>query len=125
MAGAVAPRLGWPTKALYGLGSLSTSIKMQLMGLVLLFYNQLVDLDAAAVSLALFIALLIDALWDPVVGQFSDNTRTRLGRRHPYIYAAALPASLGFAAIFMPPLDRKSTRLNSSHERRSRMPSSA
>ena len=103
-AGPVAPRLGWPSKALYGLGSLSTSIKMQLMGLVLLFYNQLVGLDAAAVSLALFIALFVDALWDPIVGQISDNTRTRLGRRHPYIYAAALPASLAFAAIFAPPL---------------------
>jgi glycoside/pentoside/hexuronide:cation symporter, GPH family len=103
-ADAARPRLGWPTKALYGAGAVGTSVKMQLMGLALLFYNQLVGLDAAAVSLALFIALFIDAFWDPIVGQCSDRTRTRLGRRHPYIYAAAVPASLAFAAIFMPPL---------------------
>ncbi len=98
------PRLGWPTKALYGMGALGGSIKMQLTGLTLLFYNQLVGLDAAAVSFALFIALFIDALWDPIVGQISDNTRSRLGRRHPYIYAAAIPAAVTFAFIFMPPL---------------------
>jgi Na+/melibiose symporter-like transporter len=90
---------------LYGVGALATSTKMQLTGgLALFFYNQLVGLNPGAVSLALFLALLVDALWDPVVGQMSDNTRTRWGRRHPYMYAAALPASLAFAAIFIPPL---------------------
>src|SRR6185312_6388737 len=56
-------------------------------------------------SLAVGLSLFVDAIWDPVVGQISDNTRTRLGRRHPFIYAAALPASLLFAAIYMPPLN--------------------
>ncbi len=100
---AAMPRLGWPTKALYGLSALGTTLKVG-QGLTLLFYTQLVGLDAPLVSLALSIALLIDAFWDPVVGQISDNTRTRLGRRHPFIYAAALPASVFFAAVFMPPL---------------------
>jgi GPH family glycoside/pentoside/hexuronide:cation symporter len=104
LASAAAPRLGWPTKMLYGVGALATSTKMQLMGLVLFFYNQLVGLNPGAVSLALFLALFVDAFWDPIVGQMSDNTRTRWGRRHPYMYAAALPASLAFAAIFIPPL---------------------
>jgi Na+/melibiose symporter-like transporter len=89
---------------MYGLGAAGTAIKMQLMGLILLFYNQLVGLEASAVSFALFAALLIDAFWDPVVGQISDGTHSRLGRRHPYIYAAAIPAAISFALIFMPPL---------------------
>ena len=103
-AAASAPRLGSVTQALYGLGALSSSLKAQLLGLVLLFYNQLVGLDAPQVSFAIMIALLIDAFWDPLVGQLSDNTRTRLGRRHPYIYAAAIPASAAFVLIFTPPL---------------------
>jgi len=98
------PRLGWPTKALYGLSALGSTVKGGASGLTLFFYTQLVGLDAPLVSLALAISLFIDAFWDPVVGQISDNTNTRFGRRHPFIYAAALPASLFFAAIYMPPL---------------------
>ncbi|HEY1750175.1 MAG TPA: MFS transporter [Caulobacteraceae bacterium] len=97
------PRLGWATKSLYGMGAAGTAIKTQLMGLILLFYNQLLGLEASAVSFALFAALLIDAFWDPVVGQISDGTHSRLGRRHPYIYAAAVPAAICFALIFTPP----------------------
>ena len=97
------PRLGWPTKALYGLSALGSTLKVG-QGLTLFFYSQLLGLDAPLVSLALSIALFIDAFWDPVVGQISDNTKTRWGRRHPFIYAAALPASLFFAAVYMPPL---------------------
>jgi GPH family glycoside/pentoside/hexuronide:cation symporter len=99
-----APKLNLPVKALYGLGALGTASKAQLFGLVLLFYNQLVGVDPALVGLALSVALLIDALWDPIVGQISDNTRSRLGRRHPYIYGAAIPAAICFGLLFMPPL---------------------
>jgi glycoside/pentoside/hexuronide:cation symporter, GPH family len=103
------PRLGWPTKALYGMGALGTAVRGALMGgAVLFFYNRIPDgpsIDAKLVGLAILISLLIDAFWDPVVGQISDHTRTRLGRRHPFIYAGVLPASVFFALIFMPPLD--------------------
>lgn len=99
-----APRLSVTVKALYGLGALGTASKMQLFGLVLLFYTQLVGVDPRLVSLALAIALFVDAFWDPIVGQISDSTRSRLGRRHPYIYGAAIPAAICFAAVFMPPL---------------------
>jgi GPH family glycoside/pentoside/hexuronide:cation symporter len=98
-----APRLTLPIKALYGLGALGTASKMQLFGLVLLFYTQLVGLDPRLVSLALAIALFVDAFWDPIIGEISDNTHSRLGRRHPYIYGAAIPAAICFALIFMPP----------------------
>jgi Na+/melibiose symporter-like transporter len=99
-----APRLGWPTKALYGVSAMGSTTKAGLGGLTLFFYTQIVGLEAPAVSLAIFIALLIDAFWDPLVGQFSDNTRSKLGRRHPFIYGAAIPASLFFAATYMPPM---------------------
>ena len=47
----------------------------------------------ALVSTALAIALVFDAISDPLIGFFSDNTRTR-GRRHPYMYGAAVPVTL-------------------------------
>ena len=97
------PRLTPAVKSFYGMGFFGTSGRMQLFGFLLLFYNQLVGLSAPRVSLAISIALLVDAFWDPIVGQISDNTRTPWGRRHPYIYAAALPAAVCFALLFMPP----------------------
>jgi len=101
---AQAPKLTLRVKALYGLGALSGASKLQLFGLILLFYTQLVGVDPRLVSLALSLALFVDAFWDPIVGQVSDNTRSRLGRRHPYLYAAAIPAAICFALIFTPPL---------------------
>src|SRR5579862_6468720 len=99
------PRLGWPTKSLYGLSALGTATRGALMGgSVLFFYNRILGVDASFVSLAILISLLIDAFWDPVVGQISDNTRTRLGRRHPYIYGAVVPATVFFVLIFAPPI---------------------
>jgi GPH family glycoside/pentoside/hexuronide:cation symporter len=91
------------TRLAYGLGAAAFGAKLQLFGLLLLFYNQLVGLPAATVSLVLAISVVIDAIWDPVVGQLSDHTRTRLGRRHPYLYAVALPLALAFALLWRPP----------------------
>jgi GPH family glycoside/pentoside/hexuronide:cation symporter len=98
------PRLGLVTKGLYGLGALGPAVRLQLLGLVLIYYNQIVGLDAPLVSLAITAALLIDTFWDPIVGQLSDRTHTRLGRRHPYIYAAIVPSAVCFALLFNPPL---------------------
>jgi glycoside/pentoside/hexuronide:cation symporter, GPH family len=99
------PRLGWITQSLYGVSALGTATRAGLLGgAVLFFYNRILGLEASAVSFAMLIALLIDAFWDPVVGQVSDHTRTRLGRRHPFIYASVVPASICFALVFMPPL---------------------
>lgn len=106
------PTLGWPTMSLYGVSALGTATRAALLGAtVLFFYNRILGLNAAAVSFALLVALLIDAFWDPVVGQISDHTRTRFGRRHPFIYAAILPASVCFALVFMPPLQWRGTTL--------------
>ena len=97
------PPLDVATKILYGVGAMSGAVKARLMGLLLLFYNQLVGLPAPLVSLAIAISIFVDAFWDPIVGQVSDVTRTRWGRRHPYIYGAALPAAICFVLLFMPP----------------------
>ena len=85
---------------------MGSTTKAGLGGLTLFFYTQIVGLDAPAVSLAIFIALLIDAFWDPLVGQFSDNT-TSLGGWDAATCsstALAIPASLFFAATYMPPM---------------------
>ena len=92
------------TKLLYGLGSVAFGAKGQLLGLLLLFYNQLMGMPAALVSLALAISLTIDAIWDPLVGQVSDNLRTPWGRRHPLMYASAIPLAISWLLLWHPPV---------------------
>jgi GPH family glycoside/pentoside/hexuronide:cation symporter len=83
-----------------GLGSVAYGVKDNgFATFLLLFYNQVLGMDARLVSLALLIALVFDGLIDPIVGHFSDRTRTAWGRRLPFLYIAPIP--LGFAWIFL------------------------
>jgi glycoside/pentoside/hexuronide:cation symporter, GPH family len=98
------PPLTVPVKLFYGFGTVAFGVKDNGFSyLLLLFYNQVVGLSAPMVGLAIMIAMVVDAFLDPIVGQISDNTRSRLGRRHPYMYAAALPVALSYLALWNPP----------------------
>lgn len=92
------------TKLFYGLGSVAFGVKDNgFQTILLLFYNQVIHLPAIMVGVALAIALMVDAFIDPVVGHFSDNLRTRWGRRHPLMYASALPVAVGYLLLWNPP----------------------
>jgi Na+/melibiose symporter-like transporter len=98
------PPLTYRTKLFYGLGTLAFGIKDNGFSYLLLpFYNQVVGLAAPLVGLAILIAMLFDALIDPIIGQVSDNWRSRWGRRHPFMYAAALPVALSYLLLWNPP----------------------
>ena len=92
------------TKVFQGIGIVPGSLKeLAFNTFLLLFYNQVLGLPASFASLALLIALIVDAVSDPVVGSISDNFRHRLGRRHGFMYAAILPFSLSIYLLFSPP----------------------
>ena len=96
--------LGLGTKLAYGAGSIAFGIKDNgFSTLLLLFYSQVVGLRADLVGLAIMIALVLDAFIDPVIGHVSDHTRSRWGRRHPYMYAAAIPIGLLYVLLWTPP----------------------
>jgi Na+/melibiose symporter-like transporter len=69
----------------------------------LLFYNQVRGLDAGLVGTALAVGLFVNAFVDPIIGSWSDRTRSRWGRRHPFMFGAILPAALLFYALYNPP----------------------
>jgi len=101
---ALAPKLGLITKILYGIGSVGYGIKdVAFRSFLLLYYNQVVGVRADLVSAAILVALVFDAISDPIVGQWSDNIRTRFGRRHPFMLASAIPAAGSLLLLFMPP----------------------
>ena len=91
-------------KILYGLGSLAYGVKDNgFQVLLLLFYNQALGLDAGLAGLAIMIALSVDAVIDPLIGYLSDRLRSPLGRRHPFMYAAAVPVAVSYLFLFSPP----------------------
>src|SRR5580692_9296080 len=92
------------TKVYYGLGSIAYGVKDYGFGTLLLFYyNQVVGLPAFLVSAAIAAVLVFDAFADPIVGQISDNLRTKWGRRHPFMYASALPVAVSYFFLWNPP----------------------
>jgi glycoside/pentoside/hexuronide:cation symporter, GPH family len=100
------PPLSLTTRVLFSVGAVANYIKLRsLSTFLLIFYNQAVGLPPTMVAAAISIALLFDAFVDPAIGVISDNTRTPWGRRHPFMYAAALPVSLAFLALWNPPAD--------------------
>ncbi len=95
-----------------GIGALPDTYKNFAFGTFLLFYyNQVLHLPAARASFAIMIALILDAISDPLVGSLSDNWRSRLGRRHPFMYAAALPLGVCLYFTFAPPVGLTETGL--------------
>lgn len=91
-------------KLAYGFGSIAFGVKNNGFDYFLLFfYSQVLGVSASLVSAALAIALVFDAISDPLIGYFSDNTRTRWGRRHPYMYGAAVPVTLCYFFLWNPP----------------------
>jgi Na+/melibiose symporter-like transporter len=97
-------RLTISTKLAYGFGAVAYGVKNNGFDyFLLLFYSQVMGVDAPLVGLALLIALLFDAFSDPVVGYLSDNTHSRLGRRHPWMYASAIPVAICYYLLWVPP----------------------
>ena len=100
----IAPPLRRATRVAYGFGAIADGIKSAAFSTyLLLYFNQVLGVSAAIVSTAIALTLVVDAVADPLIGRVSDLTRSRLGRRHPYIYGAALPTALFFALTWFPP----------------------
>ena len=92
------------SKLAFGVGQFAEGLKNTAFALfVLFYYNQVHGLPGTVTGAALFVALLFDAVTDPVAGSLSDNWQGRFGRRHPFMYASALPLGLSFFGLFSPP----------------------
>ncbi len=96
--------LGVMTKFLYAWGEMPGSHMNFAIGVfLLLYYNQILGVSATAVSMAAGAALLLDAISDPLMGAYSDQFKSRLGRRHPFMYAASIPLGIFICLLFAPP----------------------
>ncbi|OYY69686.1 MFS transporter [Sphingomonas sp. 28-63-12] len=96
----------------FGLGSIAYGVKDNgFATFLLLFYNQVVGLSAASVGIAIMMAMMVEAFVDPAVGFLSDHTRSKWGRRHPWMYGSAIPVAIGWLLLWNPPLGWSQTGL--------------
>ena len=106
MSAATPPARGvrFGTRFFYGFGAIAFGVKDNGFKYLLLFYyDQVLGLPVLMTGLAIMIAFVIDSVWDPSVGYFSDHLRTRWGRRHPLMYGAAIPVAGSYFLLWNPP----------------------
>ena len=102
--GLVQGKLPMRLKLIHGFGAVAFGVKdTGFQFFLLFFYSQVLGMDAGLVSLALLCALLIDAVVDPILGNLSDRTYTKWGRRLPWLYAAPIPLAFAWVLMWSPP----------------------
>ena len=68
----------------------------------LFFLIEIIGLSPFLAGLVVLISEIWDAVSDPIMGIICDNTRTKMGRRRPYILAGGFLLIAAFALIFLP-----------------------
>jgi len=92
------------TKLAFGLGaSAEAAVGIGFIAFNLFYYNNVLGVPATLCGLAVMIALIFDAISDPLIGAISDRWTSRWGRRHPFLFASAIPLGASFVAIYAPP----------------------
>ena len=98
------PKLDNSIKFFYGIGAAPYGIKDNGFSyFLLIFYSQVLGLSPVLTSLALTVAIVVDAVTDPLIGYISDNWRSKWGRRHPFMYFSIIPICLSYALMWNPP----------------------
>ena len=87
-------------KAAYSIGSLVNQFQAAAIGSLVIVLNLGLGMNPALVGILGAIPRLIDAFSDPLIGYSSDNTRTRFGRRRPWIFLGAIVSGVSFAMLF-------------------------
>jgi sugar (glycoside-pentoside-hexuronide) transporter len=98
------PEVSRRTYAGWALGSFSTSVLVNAMGLLLMrFMTDELGMGAALAGSMLALSKVYDGITDPIMGVISDRTRSRWGRRRPYLLAGACMCALAMFAAFNVP----------------------
>jgi Na+/melibiose symporter-like transporter len=107
-----APRVPLSAHLNYSLGMFAPSALIVFSrSFLLFFYSQVVGLDPWLAGIALTLGRVWDAISDPVMGAISDRTRSRWGRRRPYIMFGSIPLALTYVAMWVPPTGWSQTEL--------------
>jgi glycoside/pentoside/hexuronide:cation symporter, GPH family len=93
-------------QVLYGVGDLGFAVCGSVLGILFaIFLTDVVGLRPGLAALAIFAGRSWDYVNDPIIGYLSDRTRSRWGRRRPFLLFGCVPFGLTFAALwFRPPI---------------------
>ena len=91
------------TKLAFPAGSLEEAVVGAAGIATMLFYNQVLGLSASLCGVVFLIASVVDGISDPIVGAFSDQFKSRWGRRHPLMFLSAFPLAISFYCLYQPP----------------------
>jgi GPH family glycoside/pentoside/hexuronide:cation symporter len=100
-------KLSRATKIIYGAGDLGFSLTSTIIGAYFLFFlTDVVQIKPAVAGIAIFIGKTWDWFNDPLIGYISDRTRTRWGRRRPFLLFGAIPFAIAFVMMwYVPPFE--------------------
>jgi GPH family glycoside/pentoside/hexuronide:cation symporter len=90
-------------KVIYGVGAFVNNLLAAAIGGMVIVLNLGLGMDPALVGLLGALPRLTDALTDPLMGYVSDHTKSRWGRRRPYIFGGAIAAGIVFVGLWMMP----------------------
>ena len=96
-------RLPLRTKLAFSSGALEEAVVGAASFATMLFYNQVLGLSASLCGVVFLVASVVDGISDPIVGAFSDQFRSRWGRRHPLMFLSAFPLAIAFYCLYQPP----------------------
>ena len=97
-------RLSRRAKLLYGSGDIGFSLTLTIIGAYFaIFLTDMVGIPPGIAALAIFAGRSWDYINDPLIGHISDRTRTRWGRRRPFLLFGSLPFALAFAMLWWHP----------------------
>ena len=102
-------RLPFSMKVAYGLGAFVNNLLAAASGGMMIILNLGLGLNPALVGLLGALPRITDALTDPLMGYVSDHTRSRWGRRRPYIFIGAIFAAITFALLWQLPREQSDT----------------
>ena len=93
-------------KIAYGIGGLVNNLLGAAIGTMSIILNLGLGMNPAVVGLLMSLPRLTDAMIDPIMGYISDHTRSRFGRRRPYIFLGAILSGIVFALMWQIPAGR-------------------
>lgn len=102
-------RITFAHKLAYGSGAFVNNLLAAASGGMMIVLNLGFGMDPALVGWLGALPRLTDAFTDPLMGYISDNTRSRWGRRRPYIFAGAIAAGVVFALLWQLPRGHSET----------------